>query len=41
VITSSSSEKPLTGAIYTTSSSNSSPIVFAKNLSTGIPAWLK
>lgn len=40
-IVSDAAEKPLTGTIYTTDSSTTGPVVVAKKLSSGIPAWLK
>jgi hypothetical protein len=40
-VTSDTAEKTLTGTIYTTESSNTSPVVVAKSRSAGIPAWLK
>jgi hypothetical protein len=40
-VISDTAEKTLTGTIYTTESSNTSPVVVAKSHSAGIPAWLK
>jgi branched-chain amino acid transport system substrate-binding protein len=39
-VTSDSAEKTLSGTVYTTDSSNTSPVVVAKSKSSGIPAWL-
>jgi branched-chain amino acid transport system substrate-binding protein len=39
-VTSDTAEKTLTGTIYTTESSNTSPVVVAKSHSAGIPGWL-
>jgi ABC-type branched-subunit amino acid transport system substrate-binding protein len=40
-VTSATAVVPITGKIYTTDSTPSGPVVSAKKLSTGIPAWLK
>jgi ABC-type branched-subunit amino acid transport system substrate-binding protein len=40
-VISDTAEKTLTGTIYTTESSNTSPVVVAKTRSAGIPGWLK
>ena len=39
-VTSNTAEKTLTGTIYTTESSNTSPVVVATKKSSGIPSWL-
>jgi ABC-type branched-subunit amino acid transport system substrate-binding protein len=40
-VISDTAEKTLTGTIYTTESSNTTPVTVAKSRSAGIPAWLK
>jgi ABC-type branched-subunit amino acid transport system substrate-binding protein len=40
VVTSDVASKPITGTVYTTTSSNTTPVTVAKTLSHGIPSWL-